>query len=311
MIRTLWEMRERVRASRPLVYNITNHVVTNFTANVLLAAGAAPIMSEGAAEAADLAQAADVLVLNIGTLHTAQISYCLKAGEKANQFGKPIVFDPVGVGATAYRNMTSMQILQDLKISLIRGNASEISFLNGMESHIRGVDGADNVALDRISLQKLTEQTGAIIAATGPMDLVADANDLFYNDTGHSLLTVVTGTGCALSSLAGAFLAVAGEERSLGVLAALTYYGAAAEKAAKNSKGPGSFAVKFLDTLFTMTYKDFKKYADGRCGVFAEASVVAEQESAAGLEKLPEESSEEVQEEALEHEPDTDAARQG
>ncbi|HEY3424803.1 MAG TPA: hydroxyethylthiazole kinase [Negativicutes bacterium] len=257
MVKQMWAIREEVRKRKPLVYNITNNVVTNFTANVLLAAGAAPIMSESAAEADDLAKIADVLVLNIGTLFTRQISYCLKAGECANKYQKPVVFDPVGVGATAYRNMTSSQILADIELSLIRGNYGEISTLAGLSGQTKGVDSV-GIDLNLESFKLLAQQNGCLIAATGQTDYLTDGFNVFANETGHETMQLLTGTGCALSAVTGAFLAVA-EDRKLGVLAALAFYGAAGQKAAASCKGPGSFAVRFLDALYNLSYKEFKK----------------------------------------------------
>lgn len=259
MLKALWAIREEVRDRNPLVYNITNTVVTNFTANVLLAAGASPIMSEGAAEAEDLARICGALVINIGTLHTRQISYCLKAGEYANKYQKPVVLDPVGVGATAYRNITAGQILQDVRVDLVRGNYGEISFIAGVDAQVKGVDNRGTV-IDLPAVQKMSGEYSALVAATGAVDYLADGRQVYVNHTGHPLLQLVTGTGCALSSLTGAFLAVA-EDRTLGVLAALAFYGAAAQKAAENSKGPGSFATRFLDALYNLNFKDFKKIA--------------------------------------------------
>lgn len=273
MLKELWGIREEVQKRKPLVYNITNNVVTNFTANVLLAAGAAPIMSEGAAEADSLAQIADAVILNIGTLHTRQITYCLKAGEYANKYGKPVIFDPVGVGATAYRNITAQQIVNDVQLSLIRGNYGEIGFLTGISGLTKGVDSA-SAAIDVEGLKALSRQTGALIAATGRIDYVTDGLSVLSNATGHALLQLVTGTGCALSSLTGAFMAVA-EDKQLGVLAALAFYGAAAEKAADASKGPGSFAMKFIDALYNLSYKEFKKLAEEKTGIIREEDTLS------------------------------------
>lgn len=278
MLKELWELRETVREQKPLVYNITNQVVTNFSANVLLAAGASPIMSEGAAEADDLAKIADALVLNMGTLHTRQVSYFLKAGECANRYGKPIVFDPVGVGATAYRNMTAMQVLQDLKLSVIRGNYGEIGCLAGLQGQVKGVDSVSS-RLELEPIQTLAGQTGAVIAATGATDYVATTQGVWYNAINQPLLQYVTGTGCALSALIGAFVAVSKDNPAFGVLAALTYYGAAAEKAARKSKGPGSFAVKFIDALYTLRFKDFASSAQAQVGVGEPQAAAEEEES--------------------------------
>lgn len=262
MLKELWAIREMVREAKPLVCSITNNVVTNFTANVLLASGASPIMSEGAAEAEDLARISDAVVLNIGTLHTRQISYLSKMGEYANKYKKPVIFDPVGVGATAYRSMTSRQILADIEVSLIRGNYGEISFLSGLKGEVKGVDDAGGT-LEIETFKKLASAQGCLVAATGAIDYVTDGAIVYSSATGHAILQAVTGTGCALSSLTGAFMAVT-EDKKLAVLAALAFYGAAAEKAANSCKGPGSFQIKFIDALYNMSFEKFRKIAEDK-----------------------------------------------
>lgn len=253
----LWDIRMEVKGKKPLVYNITNHVVTNFTANILLAAGASPLMSEGWQEAGELARIADVLVLNMGTLHSRQVEYLLMAGKIANEEQKPVVFDPVGAGATSYRNNTAAQIIKEVKLSLVRGNYGEISFLAGIAGGTKGVDSLGNSI--QVELVKgLANQAGTLVAATGEVDFLTDGRVVFANSTGHLLLQSVTGTGCALTSLAGAFMSVTGD-KCLAVLAALAFYGAAAEKAAVTSRGPGSFVVNFLDALHGLARDEFKR----------------------------------------------------
>jgi hydroxyethylthiazole kinase len=280
MLKELWAIREMVREAKPLVCSITNNVVTNFTANVLLASGASPIMSEGAAEAEDLAKVSDAVVLNIGTLHTRQISYILKAGEYANKYKKPVIFDPVGAGATAYRNMTSRQILQDIKVSLIRGNYGEISFLAGLTGKVKGVDAISGI-VEIDSFKQLASEQNCLVAATGAIDYVTDGASVLSSATGHAILQAVTGTGCALSSLTGAFMAVT-EDKKMAVLAALAFYGAAAEKAANSSKGPGSFQVKFIDALYNLSFEKFRKHAQDKVillpGNEVQQSVAADEE---------------------------------
>ena len=257
-IAKLWNHRQAVRDKKPLVVNITNNVVTNFTANVLLAAGASPIMSEGEAEADELVQIADAMVLNIGTLHPRQVEYFLKAGYCANKSNTPVVFDPVGVGATTYRNAVAERILNELKLALIRGNYGEINFLSGIAGKVKGVDSiSDEVTIEPV--RNLAAKKATLVAATGKTDYITDGVVVMENNTGHILLQSVTGTGCALSSLCGAFFAVADDKVS-GVLAALAFYGAAAQKAAIQSPGPGSFAIHFLDALYTLQEKEFASY---------------------------------------------------
>ena len=256
-VEELWAIRQNVKLKKPLVCNLTNNVVTNFTANVLLAAGASPLMSEGSQEAQELAQIADVLVLNMGTLHPRQVDYFLTAGQSANREQKPVVFDPVGIGATTYRNRVAADITREIKLSLIRGNYGEIHFLAGVAGQTKGVDSLEN-SVNIGQLADLAAKTGAIVAATGEVDYITDGQRTFSNGTGHAFLQLVTGTGCALTSLAGAFLTAA-EDQSLAVLAALAYYGAAAEKAASVSQGPGTFAIHFLDALYGLDLEEFKK----------------------------------------------------
>lgn len=268
MLNRLWKVREEVRKRRPLIVNITNNVVTNFTANVLLSAGASPIMSEGIEEAESLARIADGVVLNIGTLHLRQVEYFLQVGAEANRYGKPVIFDPVGAGATPFRNETAARILAELDVSLIRGNYAEIGFLAGTADKVKGVD-STSVATDIKRLRELAEKTGAIVAATGQVDYVTDGKAVFSNETGNLLLQYVTGTGCALTSLAGAFMAVS-DDKKFGVLAALVFYGAAAEKAAEKAKGPASFAVNFVDTLYALSFEEFKQISEGKAAVIGD-----------------------------------------
>lgn len=254
----LWKHRQAVRDKKPLVVNITNNVVTNFTANVLLAAGASPIMSEGETEADELIRIADVLVLNIGTLHPRQVEYFLKAGYSANKNNTPVVFDPVGVGATTYRNSVAESILNEMELALIRGNYGEINFLSGIAGKVKGVDSiSDGVIIEPV--RNLAAKKETMVAATGETDYITDGVVVMENTTGHILLQAVTGTGCALTSLCGAFLAVTDDKLS-GVLAALAFYGAAAQKAAIESPGPGSFAIHFLDALYNLQEKEFSSY---------------------------------------------------
>lgn len=259
MLEQLWSIREDVKKRKPLVVNITNTVVTNFTANVLLAAGASPIMSEGEDEAEELTKISDAIVLNIGTLHPRQVGYFKKIGACANMYGKPLIFDPVGVGATGYRTETALQLLEQLQVNFIRGNYGEIGKLAGTSCGMRGVDSVSS-QFDTELTRALAVAINGIACATGETDYLSDGTATYINRTGHELLQLVTGTGCALTSLMGAFMAV-GAEPIMGGLAALAFYGAAAEKAAGLVKGPGSFAASFIDALYNLTFEEFKNIA--------------------------------------------------
>ncbi|RSK26404.1 hydroxyethylthiazole kinase [Bacillus sp. HMF5848] len=242
------ELLNKVRQTNPLIHNITNVVVTNFTANGLLALGASPVMAYAKEEVADMAKIASALVLNIGTLDEDVVDAMILAGQSANEHGVPVILDPVGAGATSYRTEAIERILMHVKVTLIRGNAGEIATIGGENWQIKGVDAgegnADLVALANTVAKKLN--TAVVI--TGKEDIVSDGAQTFKVQNGHPLLTKVTGTGCLLTSVIGAFIAVEPNPINAAV-AALTTYGVAAQLAAKQAPSPGSFQIQFLDQL--------------------------------------------------------------
>jgi hydroxyethylthiazole kinase len=248
---------EKVRAKNPLVHNITNVVVTNFTANGLLSLGASPVMAYAAEEAADMAKISRALVLNIGTLNPATIDSMILAGKTANEHNIPVIFDPVGAGATPYRTETAQKIMRELNVSIMRGNSSEIANVLGESWEMKGVDAGkangDVVTLAVNSAKKLN----TVVVITGKDDVVSDGTNTYLLSNGHPIMTKVTGTGCLLSSIIGAF---AGVEKDLLVasVAAVSFYGVAAEKAAEKcaEQGPGSFQIEFLNQLARVTSED-------------------------------------------------------
>ncbi|WP_409288436.1 hydroxyethylthiazole kinase [Peribacillus sp. SCS-37] len=251
-------MLEKLRARSPLVHNITNTVVSNFTANGLLAIGASPVMAQAPEEAAEMAEASDALVLNIGTLSSQLIKAMIIAGKAANGAGVPVVLDPVGTGATEFRTNAVKRIMGEVKISILRGNAAEIANAAGENWEIKGVDSVDSErdmhTLGLMAAKKLN----TTIVITGKNDIVTDGSTAYVNHTGHHLLTKVTGTGCLLTSVIGAFSSIESctVKASLG---ALTLYGAAAERAAAAASGPGSLQVLFLDELYNLDPNEVQK----------------------------------------------------
>lgn len=242
---------EKVRRENPLVHNITNVVVTNFTANGLLALGASPVMAYAHEEVAEMAGMAGSLVLNIGTLRPQVVESMLIAGKAANEQGVPIILDPVGAGATAYRTETARRLMEELEISIIRGNAAEIANVAGEVWNIRGVDAGDSDG-DVIELaESAAQKLNTIVALTGKEDVITDGESTFVARNGHPILTKVTGAGCLLTSVIGAFTAVE-KDFLKAATAALIIYGVAAEVAADKSalQGPGSFQVEFLNQLY-------------------------------------------------------------
>lgn len=252
----------RVRESNPLIHNITNVVVTNFTANGLLALGASPVMAYALEEVADMAKIAGALVLNIGTLNAGIVESMILAGKSANENGVPIILDPVGAGATSYRTEASKRILNEIKVSILRGNAAEIANVAGHQWNIKGVDAGHSQG-NIIELATTTaKKLNLVVVITGEEDVISDGSRTIVVRNGHPILTKVTGTGCLLTSVIGAFAAIEKDfvKASLG---ALTFYEIAAEVAAEKTeeKGPGSFQIELLNQLSLVTEKEMDQYS--------------------------------------------------
>lgn len=253
---------DRVRKENPLVHNITNVVVTNFTANGLLALGASPVMAYAHEEVADMAKIAGALVLNIGTLNRETVKAMIIAGKSANDHRIPVVFDPVGVGSTLFRTEMAREILSKVKVSIIRGNAGEIANLIGENWAMKGVDTGNGSGNTRKLAQLAAQRLNTIIALTGEEDVVTDGHEIHMIRNGHPLLTKVTGTGCLLTSVLGAFAAVE-KNHLLASVSGIAVYGVAAEIAAAKAghEGPGSFQYEFLNQLSKITEKQIIQYS--------------------------------------------------
>ncbi len=237
-----------VREHHPMVHHITNSVVMNFTANVTLCMGAAPVMAPCIGESSEMVQFAGALLLNIGTLNPELIESMIAAGKRANELGIPVVFDPVGVGATKLRNDSAKRIIRELDISIVRGNAGEILSLAGENGKVRGVDSMDTID-DRIEMvTSLALETGWVIAVTGSTDVVTDGIRTIGINNGHPIMGRVTGTGCAATTAAACY-AAAVEDCFEAAAGALISFGIAGECAAEKCKGPGTFVPQLLDSL--------------------------------------------------------------
>jgi hydroxyethylthiazole kinase len=238
-----------VRERRPLVHNITNYVVMNETANAILALGALPVMAHAREEVAEMVGLAGALVLNIGTLSESWIEAMLIAGAAANERGIPVVLDPVGAGATAYRTRTARRLLDELDVAVLRGNAGEVATLVGVEAEVRGVESVGGGGVNPAELAKAAAQTfGVIASVTGAVDHVSDGERSAAVSNGHALLASVTGTGCMSTAITGCFLAGKDDPFEAAV-EALVAFGVAGEDAAVGAKGPGSFHVQLYDAL--------------------------------------------------------------
>lgn len=239
---------EKIRTEKPLILNITNHVTMDFVANGLLSLGACPIMCEAEDELQDLLKIANALVINIGTLNQAFVTLCEKALEVANKYNKPIVFDPVGSGASYYRTDTALNFLESFKIDIIRANASEISSLINDTNTTKGVDSTIETAFAVEHGKTLSQRCNAVIAISGKLDAIIEDNKMELIDRGAFIMKQVTGAGCLLSAIVAAFCAVESNYFEA-VKSAVIFYDICAEIAAKKSNGPGSFKVNFIDEL--------------------------------------------------------------
>jgi hydroxyethylthiazole kinase/thiamine-phosphate diphosphorylase len=246
------DMLARIHAEKPLLHHITNMVVMNDTANLTLHLGALPVMAHAVEEMAEMTGLASALVLNIGTLTPAWVEAMLAAGHKANEKGIPIVLDPVGAGATRLRTETSLHLLDELDIAVIRGNSGEIGALSGAGGVVRGVESVKGVQ-DPVAVAKtMAVQWNTVVAITGKRDVLSDGRRVLGVDNGHLWLTTVTGTGCMATTTIAAFAAVE-RDYLLATAGALACYGFAAERAAESARGPASFKVALLDHVYNLT----------------------------------------------------------
>ena len=237
----------RIRERTPLIHNITNFVVMNDTANVLLALGASPVMAHAIEEVREMVAHAGALVLNIGTLEEKWIEAMLTAGEEANARGIPVVFDPVGAGATKLRTATTERILSAVRVAVVRGNAAELATVAGIEAKIRGVDSLASGAPD-LAATLASIRFGSTAVVSGAIDYVADATRAAEVHNGHPLMSRITGSGCMATAIVGAFLAVEADPFLAGIEAMIAF-GIAGEIAAASSAGPGTFRAQLIDAV--------------------------------------------------------------
>ena len=263
MEQVLKTMLENVRAKSPLVHNITNYVTVNDVANVLLAAGGSPIMSDDADDVEDITSICGGLNINIGTLNKNTIPSMFLAGKKANALGHIVLLDPVGAGASRLRTDTANRLMQEVRFDAVRGNISEIKTLCTGSGSTKGVD-ADAVDAvteanldDGVQLVKaFAQKTGCIIAVTGAIDLVSDGKRCWCIRNGRAEMSRITGTGCQLSALMTAFL-VANPDRKLdAAAAAVCMMGLAGEIGWANMQpgdGNSTYRDRIIDAIFNMT----------------------------------------------------------
>jgi hydroxyethylthiazole kinase len=254
------ELLDRIHQRHPLIHHMTNWVVMNDTANATLALGALPVMSHAKEEVAEMVGAADALVLNPGTLYPDLVDAMIIAGKRANERGVPIIYDPVGVGATKYRNDTAERIMREMHLDVVRGNSGEVGALAGAGGEVKGVESVQGVADPVGVARNLANKRATVVAITGKRDIISDGTRVLGVDNGHEMLKTITGTGCMATTVIAIFCAVE-TDRLMATASALATYGLAAQNAARGARGPGSFRVALIDCLYNLKPADVTKGA--------------------------------------------------
>ena len=267
----LKECLENVRKTVPLVHNITNYVTVNDVANVLLACGGSPIMSDEAEDVEDITSVCGGLNINIGTLHKTSIEGMFRAGKKANELGHPVLLDPVGAGASALRTNTALELMKELKFAVIRGNISEIKTLALGSGTTKGVDAdvADAVTEENLDdavlfVKEFARKTGSIIAVTGAIDLVSDEEKCYVIRNGRPEMGKITGTGCQLSGMMTAYVTANPENRLEAAAAAVCVMGLAGEigwERMQEGDGNATYRNRIIDAIYNMTGEELEKGA--------------------------------------------------
>lgn len=265
----LKEMLDRVREMSPLIQNITNYVTVNDCANILLACGGSPIMADDPEEVEEIIAICNGLNINIGTLNQRPAMYL--AGKKANALGRPVVLDPVGAGASELRTKTAKSLIEEVQFTVIRGNISEIKTLALGAGGTKGVDANEDDKVTKENLHRVVafakefaQKTGAVIAITGAIDIVADAERAFCIYNGHPMMSSVTGTGCQLSAMTAAYAAANPETPLEAAAAAVCAMGICGEKAydrLTKLDGNSTYRNYIIDAIFHLDGAELERCA--------------------------------------------------
>lgn len=255
---TISEDLGKIRKQAPLVHNITNYVVMNLTANALLSIGASPVMAHAVEEVEDMVNLASAVVINIGTLSPHWVEAMAKAIRSAEHKNIPVVLDPVGAGATNYRTATARRLLQEGRVSIIRGNGSEIKALIESDAKTKGVDSLDVAETAVEAGRELSRKYGCAVSISGPTDIIVKDKKTIRIANGHPLMPRVTGLGCTASAITGAFAAVNSNylEAAAGAMAVV---GICGELSAEKARSPASFELNFLDWLYRIDKKEIEE----------------------------------------------------
>jgi hydroxyethylthiazole kinase len=250
----------RVRVKRPLVHHITNYVTVNDCANITLCAGGSPVMADAIEEVREMAAVSGALVLNIGTLNPSLVESMIAAGTAANSVKIPVILDPVGAGATRLRTASARQLLDELDIAIVKGNAGEIGVLSGVGGAMKGVD-SEGLTGDPVRIaQEFAAREGITVVISGETDIVTDGTRTLLVENGDPLMGIVCGTGCMASSVIGTFAAVC-DDPVLASAGALAAFGIAGERAAEKYGRPGAFKVALFDELAALGLRELEQSA--------------------------------------------------
>ena len=262
---------ENVRKNVPLVHNITNYVTVNDVANILLACGGSPIMSDEPEDVEDITSICGGLNINIGTLHKSSIEGMMRAGKRANELGHPVLLDPVGAGASKLRTETALNIMKEIRLTVIRGNISEIKTLVQGSGTTKGVDAdvADAVTEDTLDdaitfVKEFAKESGCIIAVTGAIDLVSDGDRCYVIRNGRPEMGKITGTGCQLSGMMTAYVTANPERPLEAAAAAVCIMGLAGElgwSRMQDGDGNSTYRNRIIDAVYNMTGEELEKGA--------------------------------------------------
>ena len=265
------ECMDNVRKNVPLVHNITNYVTVNDVANILLACGGSPIMSDEPEDVEDITSVCGGLNINIGTLHQSSIEGMLLAGKKANELGHPVLLDPVGAGARRRRTDTALRIMKEIKLTVIRGNISEIKTLAYGSGTTKGVDAdvADAVTEETLNdaiafVKNFARKTSCIIAVTGAIDLVSDGEICYVIRNGRPEIGKITGTGCQLSGMMTAYVTANQEKPLEAAASAVCIMGLAGEigwSRMQEGDGNATYRNRIIDAVYQMTGEDLERGA--------------------------------------------------
>ena len=254
---------DNVREKSPLVHNITNYVTVNDVANAILAAGGSPIMADEPSDAEEITAICNALNINIGTLNSRTIEAMFRAGRKASELGHALLLDPVGAGASTLRTDTALKLMKEIKFDVIRGNASEIKTLALGSGTTHGVDadkadavGDENLAFMAGFVRDFARSTGAVIALTGAIDLVADAETCYAIRNGCPEMGRITGTGCMLSGIMAGFVAANSGNVLEACASSVCMMGLAGEigySQLQEHEGNSSYRNRIIDAIYNMT----------------------------------------------------------